>query len=126
MRRPVGSRARDSWDQGKRSTRHGWGVCFFVLSILVYMYACEKIFYQYDLAMPKDRKQYFRDYYSRNRDAKLRYQNDYYRKTKQFAKESLELLELLEPEIYAKKRKHYKDYQAAYRKKIREKRNKQE
>lgn len=73
-------------------------------------------------AMPKDRKQYFRDYYSRNRDTKLRYQNEYYRKTKEFAKESLELLELFEPEIYAKKRKAYKDYQAAYRKKIREKR----
>lgn len=75
--------------------------------------------------MPKDRKQYFRNYYLRNRDTKLGYQNEYYRKTKEFAKESLELLKLLEPEIYAKKRKAYEDYQAAYRKKIREKRKKQ-
>ena len=89
------------------------------------MYACEKIFYWYALGMPKDRKQYFKDYYSRNRDTKLRYQNEYYRKTKEFAKESLELLKLLEPEIYAKKQKAYKNYQAAYRKKIREKRKNQ-
>ncbi len=75
--------------------------------------------------MPKDRKQYFKDYYSRNRDTKLSYQNEYYRKTKEFAKESLELLKLFEPEIYAKKKKAYKDYQAAYRKKIREKRKNQ-
>jgi hypothetical protein len=86
------------------------------------MCACEKIFYPYGLTVPKNRKQYFRDYYSRNRDAKLRYQNDYYRKTKEFAKENSELLELLEPEISAKKKIAYKDYQAAYREKIREKR----
>jgi hypothetical protein len=67
--------------------------------------------------MPKDRKQYFRDYYARNRDAKLRYQNEYYSKTKQFAKENLELLKLLEPETYEKKVKNYREYQAAYRKK---------
>ena len=67
--------------------------------------------------MPKDRKQYFKDYYARNRDAKLRYQNEYYSKTKQFAKESMELLKLLEPEIYEKRVKNYREYQAAYRRK---------
>lgn len=71
------------------------------------------------LHMPKDRKKYFRDYYQRNRDTKLRYQNAYYRKTKEFAKESIELLKLLEPEIYQKKVDAYKAYQKAYRDKNR-------
>ena len=69
--------------------------------------------------MPKDRKKYFRDYYQRTRDTKLRYQNEYYRKTKEFAKENMELLKLLEPEEYQKKVEAYKAYQKAYRDKNR-------
>jgi len=88
------------------------------------MYACEKIFYQYDRGMPKDRKKYFQDYYSRNRDKKIRYQTDYYHKTKEFAKGNLELLRLFEPEEFDKKTKAYREYQRAYREKKREERKK--
>ena len=62
---------------------------------------------QYD---PKKKK----EYYLRNREKRLDYQNDYYRKTKYSYSRKLEISKVLEPEEYEAFKKRVSDYNKEY------------
>mgnify|MGYP001258364797 FL=1 len=59
---------------------------------------------------PKKKK----EYYLRNRDKRLDYQNEYYRKTKYSYARKLEVCKVLEPEEYEAFKNRVKDYNKEY------------
>ena len=69
---------------------------------------------QYD---PKKKK----EYYLRNREKRLGYQNEYYRRTKYSYSRKLEVREVLEPEQYKAFKKRVSDYNKEYYRKNRAK-----
>lgn len=62
---------------------------------------------QYD---PKKKK----EYYLENREKRLEYQNEYYRRTKYSYSRKLEVSEVLEPEQYKAFKKRVSDYNKEY------------
>ena len=74
--------------------------------------------------MPRNRTKYYAAYYEKNRDKKLAYQNEYYKRMKGHIKGNKELMDLLEPEEAGRKRQKYLDYQKNYREKKGQKRPK--
>jgi len=73
--------------------------------------------------MSSKRTKYYAAYYKQNRDKKLAYQNEYYKRMKDHIKGNKELMNLLEPEESGRKRQKYLDYQKHYRKIRRQKVN---
>ena len=61
-----------------------------------------------------------REYYLANRDARLDYQNSYYKEAKSRFQRRNEIDELLEPEVVQARKKKLSDYNKAYYAKNRE------
>jgi len=66
-----------------------------------------------------------KSYYEKNREARLAYQNAYYRRNKGERLRKMELLAFLEPEEFEESRKKLVRYNAAYYRKNRERIRKQ-
>jgi len=62
---------------------------------------------------PKKKK----EYYLKNREKRLDYQNEYYRKTKYSYSRKLEVAKVLEPEEYEAFKNRVQDYNKAYHRK---------
>lgn len=100
-----------------RYTRHRWGAGLRVRASL-YIYVFRKkltgVCLEIGLGManydPKKKK----EYYLRNRDKRLDYQNEYYRRTKYSYARKLEVAKVLEPEEYEAFKKRVSDYNKEY------------
>ena len=67
--------------------------------------------------VPKEK----RKYYLKNREKRLEYQNEYYRKTKYSYSRKMEIGKVLEPEEYESFKKRVSDYNKEYYRKNKEK-----
>tara|TARA_B100000287_G_C20454620_1_gene710916 strand:- start:557 stop:808 length:252 start_codon:yes stop_codon:yes gene_type:complete len=68
--------------------------------------------------MPNPKKQ---EYYRRNREKRLAYQNKWYAQNKHMIERRDEILQVTDPEEWEKKRKKKREYNKAYYRKNREK-----
>ncbi len=64
--------------------------------------------------MPKYDRKRKREYYLANREKRLAYQNEYYRKTKNRNSRKMEILEVLEPDEYKDVKTNVSNYNKEY------------
>ena len=103
--------------------RHGW-VTSFSCGIYYRIYVSAKKFDNYPAAaygraMPDPKKQ---EYYQKNRETRIRYQNEYYRKNRSAIQRRREVSNFLDPEQKEALSRYNKEYYARNRDRIRARR----
>ena len=107
----------------KQLPRHRSPTNFYISGPAIYMWACEKIWQDlfqviYSIMDPEKKKKYYQE----NRERRLAYQKEYYRKNKNRIKRKKELKQANDPSWIDKQREYNRQYYIKNRERIQQQR----